>query len=77
MRYAFVSDDAIAYLRETDDERLLCLALRADHAPIRLSLDALACRDLESLYGESALLVDADVLLPGEGPSFHVWRLNG
>jgi alpha-glucosidase len=77
MRYAFVGDDAIAYLREADGDRLLCLALRTDHAPIRLSLDALACRDLQSIYGGPALLVDGDVLLPAEGPSFHVWRLNG
>ena len=31
LRYAFVGDDAIAYLREHGDERLLCLAARADH----------------------------------------------
>ena len=32
IRYAHVSADAIAYLRETPDERLLCLASRAPHA---------------------------------------------
>ncbi len=30
-----VGEDAIAYLREHGDERLLCLAARADHEPIR------------------------------------------
>ena len=35
IRYVHVGDDAIAYLRETRDERLLCLAARADHAPLR------------------------------------------
>lgn len=77
MRYAFVGDDAIAYLRETTEERMLCLASRAPHGPVRLSLDALGCRDLESLYGAPAVVGDGDVLLPAEGPSFHVWRLNG
>ena len=37
IRYAHVSADAIAYLRESRDETLLCLAARADHAPVRLS----------------------------------------
>jgi alpha-glucosidase len=77
MRYAFVGDDAIAYLRETHDERLLCLASRGPHSPVRLSLDALACRSLEPVYGAPAVVGGEDVLLPAEGPSFHVWRLNG
>jgi alpha-glucosidase len=77
MRYAHVGDDAIAYLREFGDERLLCLASRASHAPLRLSLDALGARELEPVYGASAVVGDGDVLLPAEGPSFHVWRLNG
>jgi alpha-glucosidase len=77
IRYAHVSEDAIAYLRETHTERLLCLALRADvDDPIRLPLESLGCRALESLYGSAA---GSDprglVTLPSEGPSFHVWRL--
>jgi alpha-glucosidase len=77
MRYAFVSDDAIAYLRETSTERLLCLALRGDHAPISLPLEALGCRDLEPVYGQPVSVAGGDAFLPTEGPSFHVWRLNG
>lgn len=77
IRYAFVGDDAIAYLRETAAERLLCLASRASHDPVRLSLDALGSRELEPVYGAPAVVGGDDVLLPSEGPSFHVWRLNG
>ena len=33
IRYVHVVADAIAFLRETRDERLLCLAARAPHAP--------------------------------------------
>lgn len=77
MRYAFVGDDAIAYLRETSDERLLCLASRAQHAPIRLSIEALACRGLDNVYGAPAVMDGHDVLLPADGPAFHVWSLNG
>jgi alpha-glucosidase len=67
IRYAYVDDDAIAYLRETQDERLLCLASRAPHDPIRLPLTS-----LETLYGDDA----EGGLLPADGPSFHIWRIS-
>ena len=67
IRYAHVSDDVIAYLRETADERLLCLAARAPHRPI-----ATPFTSLETLYGEDA----SDGVLPAHGPSFHLWRIH-
>jgi alpha-glucosidase len=75
IRYAAVEPDAIAYLRETPGERLLCLAARADHAQVRLPLAALGCRELESVYGDDAVIDRGHAVLPAEGPSFHVWRL--
>jgi alpha-glucosidase len=75
IRYAHVSADAIAYLRETDSERLLCLASRAAHERVRLPLAALGCRELETLYGTAVTIEGGDALLPAEGPSFHAWRL--
>jgi alpha-glucosidase len=47
LRYAYVDEDVIAYTRETRTERLLCLASRAPHEPVRLPL-----RAEETLYGE-------------------------
>jgi alpha-glucosidase len=76
IRYAFVDDDVIAYLRETRDERLLCLASRDEHGPVRLPLVALDARELEALYGADAEVDGADAVLPASGPSFHVWRLT-
>lgn len=76
IRYAFVDDDVVAYLRETGDERLLCLASRADHAPVRLPLDALGSSQLETLYGATVATANGFAVLPAEGPSFHVWRLT-
>jgi alpha-glucosidase len=67
MRYVHVGDDAIAYLRETRTERLLCLAARASHDPI-----AVPFTELETLYGEDA----RDGVLPAGGPAFHVWRIR-
>jgi alpha-glucosidase len=75
IRYVHVSADAIAYLRETASERILCLASRAAHDRVRVPLAALGCRELETLYGAAASVEDGDALLPAEGPSFHAWRL--
>ena len=67
IRYVHVSDDAIAYLRETASERLLCLAARAPHDPIAVPFDG-----LETLYGDDA----AGGVLPSDGPAFHIWRIT-
>jgi alpha-glucosidase len=67
IRYLHVSDDAIAYLRESRTERLLCLAARARHEPV-----ATPFARLETLYGEDA----RDGVLPADGPAFHVWRIG-
>jgi alpha-glucosidase len=70
IRYAYVDDDVIAYLRETRDERLLCLASRADHAPLRVPFTS-----LETLYGSDAEIDGDEAVLPADGPSFHIWRI--
>ncbi len=75
IRYAFVGEEAIAYLRESRRERLLCLASRSSHPPISLSLAALACSSLEPLYGGEAVCAGGSATLPADGPAFHVWRL--
>jgi alpha-glucosidase len=67
LRYLHVSADAVAYLRETRSERLLCLAARADHDPIRTPFAS-----LETLYGDDA----TDGVLPSHGPAFHIWRIS-
>jgi len=76
IRFAFVDDAVIVYIRESSDERLLCLASRDEHAPVRLSLSALEARELECLYGSDAELESDQAVLPASGPSFHVWRLT-
>jgi alpha-glucosidase len=67
IRYVHVGADAIAYVRETPDDALLCLASRAPHDPIRVPVHA-----LETLYGEDS----RDGVLPADGPAFHVWRIT-
>ena len=76
MRWAHVGADALAYLREGGGERLLCLAARAPHEPIRLPLAALGAQELEPVVGGDAVVTGGDAVLPGDGPAFHVWRLT-
>jgi alpha-glucosidase len=76
MRYAHVSADAIAYLRELPGERVLCFAARTGHEPVRLRLAALGCGALETLTGGHAEVQGGDVVLPHDGPAFHAWRLT-
>jgi alpha-glucosidase len=75
IRYAHVSDDAIAYLRETREEAVLCLAARAAHGPVRLALAALGGSELETLWGDDARIERGDAVLPPGGPAFHAWRV--
>jgi alpha-glucosidase len=76
IRYAHVGADAVAYLRESPEERLLCLAARADHDPIRLPLAELGAGGVETLYGGGAETRGGELILPADGPAFHAWRLE-
>ncbi|MEO1065171.1 MAG: glycoside hydrolase family 13 protein [Actinomycetota bacterium] len=75
-RWVHVGDDALAFLRETADDRLLVLAARAAHSPVRISSTALAVGSLEGVVGDDLVAVDGVIELPGDGPGFHVWRLH-
>jgi alpha-glucosidase len=77
LRHVFIGEDAIAYLREHGDERLLCLAARADHEPVRIPLSALGCRGLETILGGDASCAAGTATLPADGPAFHIWRIDG
>ncbi len=77
IRYAAVGEDVVAYLREHGGERLLCLAARAGHEPVRLPLRLLGCEGLETLYGGDAAIEGDEIVLPSDGPAFHVWSVNG
>jgi alpha-glucosidase len=75
IRYAHVSADAIAYVREARDESVLCLATRGSHEPVRLSLGALGAHELETLAGTDAFIDSDHAVLPTGGPAFHAWRV--
>ena len=75
IRYAHVSADAIAYVREAKGDTVLCLATRGAHDPVRLSLDRLGGTELETLVGEDVSIDGDHVALPTGGPAFHAWRV--
>jgi alpha-glucosidase len=76
IRYVHVDDDAIAYLRETREERVLCLARRAAGPPLELPLAELGGHDLETLVGDDAEVTGEAVRVPAPGPAFHAWRIE-
>jgi alpha-glucosidase len=76
IRYAHVDDDAIAYLRETRTERVLCLARRADGPAVELPAAALGAAALAPLHGGEATIDAGTVRLPEGGPAFHAWRIE-
>ena len=67
LRFVHISADAVAFVRETRDERLLVLAARAPHDPV-----ATPFTSLETLYGDDA----RTGMLPGNGPAFSIWRIH-
>jgi len=79
LRWAHAQGDALAFLRESDRQRLLVLAARAGHGPLRLPTGALGLGgEAPNLYGGAATLrpdPDGSVTLPGDGPTFQVWQL--
>ena len=75
MRVAHADADTLAYLRESPAERILCVASRDRHAPLRFSLASLGARGLDTLYGCDAQVGSGDAILPADGPSFGAWRL--
>jgi alpha-glucosidase len=75
IRYAHVSDEAIAYLREAVGETVLCLAVRGGDEQVRLPLAALGGSELETLWGRDAEIAGPDAVLPAGGPAFHAWRV--
>jgi alpha-glucosidase len=76
LRWAHVDDEALAFVRETADERLLVYARRDSGAPV--ALPGTGANGAENLYGGARMGMDADgsLLLPGDGPTVQVWRLS-
>lgn len=75
LRWLHADDEVLVFARETAQETVLVQARRGSGAPVRLPLAS--GEAAEPLYGDQALRPDREgwVQLPGEGPSFGIWRL--
>ncbi|GIH93562.1 glycoside hydrolase family 13 protein [Planobispora siamensis] len=80
LRWVHAAGDALCFLRESARERLLILAARAPHRPLRLPATPLGLTgEAPNLYGGADPLravPGEPVTLPGDGPAFQVWRLT-
>ena len=75
IRYAHVSADAIAYVREARGDAVLCLASRAAHDPSACRSADWAAPSSTTLVGEDVSIDGDHAVLPADGPAFHAWRL--
>ncbi|KPV54501.1 hypothetical protein SE17_03395, partial [Kouleothrix aurantiaca] len=77
LRWLWVGDDALLFLREAPGESVLVYAARAAHAPIRIPA-AVVGTQLEGLAGSPHLGAGSDgtVTLAASGPAFGMWRLT-
>ena len=76
LRFVHADADVVAYLRELPGERILLVASRGAHRPLRIPLRSLGASGLDAVYGCEAEVVDGATILPAEGPSFGAWRLR-
>jgi alpha-glucosidase len=79
LRWVHAGDDAMTFLREHPDERVLVHVARADHPPVALPLRALGIRgedDLRVLHGAAARVFGGDLLLPADGPAASAYVLG-
>ena len=76
-RWAERAPDALCFLRESRDERLLIRATRAETEPLRLPLAALGIAGTELVIGNGTGHIEgADLILDTDDPaSFGVWKL--
>ena len=76
LRWVVETDDALGYLRETADERLLIVASRSPWSGVALPASLAPLGEVETLYGALDLrIAGGSLVVPGDGPSVGMWRL--
>ncbi|NCT90167.1 glycoside hydrolase family 13 protein [Cellulomonas sp. APG4] len=74
MRWVAVGDDAVVFLRETPDERVLVAVARAPWDGVDLPGHLAA--DVSTLHGPDVERRGGALRVPGTGPSVGIWRLR-
>ena len=77
LRWAHVDDDALSFLRETADERVL-VSGPPGQRPAACGWPGSAHVAAENMYGGATAPCgeDGSVQLPADGPTIQIWRLR-
>jgi alpha-glucosidase len=78
LRWVAADGDRLVFLREAPGERLLVAAARAVTGPLRVPVGLLGpAGEAPNVFGGAPALVAGrtSVEVPGDGPTFQVWRL--
>lgn len=77
LRWLWIGDNALVFLREAPGESVLVHAARAEHTPIRIPATVVGTQ-LEGLAGSPHLSAGSDgmITLAAAGPAFGMWRLS-
>jgi len=76
-RWVHLEPDAVVFLRETSEQRLLVRAARANTQPLALSATLLRANRMEAVVNCTDLDASGGVLaLPANGPTLQVWSLS-
>jgi alpha-glucosidase len=73
LRWLAVTDDALVFLRELPEERVLVQAARAAHDSILIS--GIGTVELQSLHGTDHRPAGPSISLQADGPMISMWRL--
>lgn len=76
LRWLLAEDDAVAFLRETPDERVLVVVARAPWSGVTLPRSLAPRGDVETLHGPRLVAGPDGLEVPAAGPSVGVWRLG-
>lgn len=76
-RWVHTEPDAVVFLRETTDQRLLIRTSRASTEPLALPTPLLRATSATAVFNADDLETDGtDLMLPGDGPTHQVWQLT-
>jgi alpha-glucosidase len=76
-RWVHTEPDAVVFLRETADQRLLVRCSRGRTEPLELSAVLLRSRHLRAVVNSPDIVADGNVIaIEGEGPVLQIWELQ-
>jgi alpha-glucosidase len=77
MRFVYVSDETIAYVRENKKQSILVVASRGSNTNASIPLDAVkGLKQAENLFGGAKIKVEGkNAILPSDALSINIWRL--